>query len=243
MVFDESFRWEADELYRKRGCYNPITESEKLLMHFAESDSFSLDDCKANLPTHEDIEHEKFKEWAESLIGLRLSVPKYWWFNEETKKHFTSMDKYLCEVTYILSFDSENPLFNIYCEGDGHDYPMEYCDVWKYSAKEDKISFCLPTKPPRLWIDKRLSELKREILQKLDCPDVPNSSQEDYGLDDGEKCRLSVPFAYNLSHVVYYYSCRGPEGYTFILSRKESKYDHRQTENDASSTEEEHCRV
>ena len=147
-----------------------FTREEAVLVWFATNDSISLENRKAKLRPLEEIEIEKRQMLIESLVGLYLKVPNYWWPGERGKK------EWICVIDSIDLEDKEKRYFNLKCLGDPYPdkrYEMAYVDVQKYADREQPefSSFYLPKTLDENNIDLefngRCEKTLRE-LQKLD---------------------------------------------------------------------------
>jgi len=92
--------------------------------------------------------------WAESLKGLRLQVPEYWWKHGDTGKQLKGQELWECEVEDVNLNDDAERYFIIKCIDPDDGYPnaryeMTYGDVKKYADtnQPDFSSFDLPTSP------------------------------------------------------------------------------------------------
>ena len=65
------------------------------------------------------------KEWAESIIGLRLKVPDHWWNNCSSRELHDGK---------IVSFDEAKQKWNLVCDSEPEEVPylMAYEAVYKY---------------------------------------------------------------------------------------------------------------
>ena len=65
------------------------------------------------------------KEWAESIIGLRLKVPDHWWNNCNSRELHDGK---------IVSFDEGKQKWNLVCDSEPDEVPykMAYEAVYKY---------------------------------------------------------------------------------------------------------------
>ena len=84
-------------------------------------------------------------EWADSLVGLSMKVPDYWW--KEYTTHSLNDGR-------IVSFDDATQKWHLLLDTpeDGDDlYPMAYAAVCEYSNKQSFLfhEFFLPHKPIR----------------------------------------------------------------------------------------------
>ena len=170
-IFDGHDRRRADEYYRERGGFRGIKPDEEVLLDwFVDNDSISLDERKSKLPLPEDAALDKRKTWMESLVGLRLNVPQFWWIDKKTGKSIggeilwsgkidsvcTDNDKGKC--SFIFKCDDKK-----YKKG----YRIEYCDVKKYAVEEDRTQFSLPKDPPCSYIDSELEAACNRTLEEL----------------------------------------------------------------------------
>ena len=170
-IFDGDDRRRADEYYRERGGFRGIKPDEEVLLDwFVDNDSISLDERKSKLPLPEDAALDKRKTWMESLVGLRLNVPQFWWIDKKTGKSIggeilwsgkidsvcTDNDKGKC--SFIFKCDDKK-----YKKG----YRIEYCDVKKYAVEEDRTQFSLPKDPPCSYIDSELEAACNRTLEEL----------------------------------------------------------------------------
>jgi hypothetical protein len=92
-------------------------------------------------PTKQPID----SEWADSLVGLCMSVPDHWW------KEYKS-----CNLNdgRIVSFDADSQRWHLLLDTleDGDDlYQMSYKAACEYSNKQSSLfhEFVLPHKPIR----------------------------------------------------------------------------------------------
>ena len=170
-IFDGDDRRRADEYYRERGGFRGIKPDEEVLLDwFVDNDSISLAERKSKLPLPEDAALDKRKTWMESLVGLRLNVPQFWWIDKKTGKSIggeilwsgkidsvcTDNDKGKC--SFIFKCDDKK-----YKKG----YRIEYCDVKKYAVEEDRTQFSLPKDPPCSYIDSELEAACNRTLEEL----------------------------------------------------------------------------
>ena len=89
----------------------------------ATTNVISLEDCKTRIVT---------VNWFESLIGLKLIVPGYWWNNCKAEDKSKS---WRCEIESIDYHDAAERYFKIKCEDDQYPdarYEMSYKGVLKY---------------------------------------------------------------------------------------------------------------
>jgi len=170
-IFDGDDRRRADEYYRERGGFRGIKPDEEVLLDwFVDNDSISLDERRSKLPLPEDVVLDKRKTWMESLVGLCLNVPQFWWIDKKTGKSIggeilwpgkidsvcTDNDKGKC--SFIFKCDDKE-----YKKG----YRIEYCDVKKYAVEEDRTQFSLPKDPPCSYIDSELEAACNRTLEEL----------------------------------------------------------------------------
>ena len=73
------------------------------------------------------------KEWAESIIGLRLKVPDHWWNNCSSRELHDGK---------IVSFDEAKQKWNLVCDSEPEEVPylMAYEAVYKYVDKNASTS-------------------------------------------------------------------------------------------------------
>ena len=167
-IFDGDDRRRADEYYRERGGFRGIKPDEEVLLDwFVDNDSISLDERKSKLPLPEDAALDKRKSLMESLVGLHLEVPNYWWPGRRGEKKWT------CVIDSINLQDDEERYFNLKCLGDPYPkdrYLMAYVDVQKYADREhtEFSDFYLPKTLDecvdlefKARCDKTLQELRR----------------------------------------------------------------------------------
>jgi len=144
-----------------------MDRKEAVLEWFATDDSCSFDDRKAKLRPLEEIDIEKRQMLLESLVGLHLKVPNYWWPGERGEKKWT------CVIESINLDDDKERYFNLKCLGDPYPdkrYEMAYVDVKKYADREhtEFSDFYLPKTLDecvdlefKARCDKTLQELRR----------------------------------------------------------------------------------
>ena len=135
-----------------------ILFTEALFDWYANVDCVSLDDRITRLRESEDIESDKNKRnnWLESLVGLRLRVPEYWW------KELRGRKSWMCQIDSVSPGDETGRFFVIRCvdhdPNDPHQekrYKMAYIDVERYADREHPgfSSFYLPEKPYEVYVD------------------------------------------------------------------------------------------
>ena len=83
-------------------------------------------------------------EWAESLIGLPMAVPEYWWPGYSSSKlclgKIASINTTTCELNCSLLIFKDKP---------GKRYGMRYNTVRLYTDEnKDTTRFQLPSHPP-----------------------------------------------------------------------------------------------
>jgi len=143
-----------------------FTWEEAVLVWFATNDSISLEDRKAKLRAPEDIEIEKKNKLIESLVGLYLNVPEYWWPEYNGKKEWT------CVIDSINLEDDEKRYFNLKCLGDPYPdkrYEMTYVDVQKYADRKyhEYSDFYLPKTLDEGCVDLEFNARCESTLQEL----------------------------------------------------------------------------
>ena len=134
-------------------------DEEVLLDWFIDNDSISLDERKSKLPLPEDVALDKRKSLIESLVGLHLNVPEYWWPDYHGKKKWT------CVIESIDLEDDEERYFIVKCLGDPYPdkrYEMAYVDVQKYADREH-------TEFPDFYLPKTLDESRVDLEFKDRC--------------------------------------------------------------------------
>jgi len=143
-----------------------FTWEEAVLVWFATNDSISLEDRKAKLRSPKDIEIEKKNKLIESLVGLHLNVPEYWWPGYHGKKEWT------CVIDSINLEDDKKRYFNLKCLGDPYPdkrYEMAYVDVQKYVDREhpEFSDFYLPKTLGEGCVDLEFNARCESTLQEL----------------------------------------------------------------------------
>jgi hypothetical protein len=120
--------------------------------------------------------------WMLSIIGLRLSVPEWWWEDGSGNRYSKRRKLWRGEIVdvslpdYVLGlYQSQN------CNGDGYfmfkcdeeddnEYRMKYSDVWKFADENQPESFLLPKKMPTKYVDEKLHffcNITQQGLSKL----------------------------------------------------------------------------
>jgi len=164
-IFDGNDWRSANERGEPRGTK---IDEEMLLEWFVDNESISLEQRKSNLPPPEEAELYKRRVWMESLVGLRLSVPQYWWVDEKTGKSIGGETLWHGEIVSVCLDDDEDRCSFIFkCDADQKDYSIEYCDVKKYAVEEDITQFKLPKDPPCSYVDKELKAACFKTLEEL----------------------------------------------------------------------------
>ena len=94
-------------------------DEEMLLEWFVDNESISLEARKSNLPPPEEAELYKRRVWMESLVGLRLNVPQYWWVDEKTGKSIGGETLWHGEIVSVCLDDDEDRCSFIFkCDAD-----------------------------------------------------------------------------------------------------------------------------
>ena len=113
---------------------------------FDEVTDISSKRCTSNTTIH--------TAWAESLKGLRLQVPEYWWTDNDTGKQLTGRGLWACEVADVNFNDDVERYFSLKCIDPRDKYPdsrykMAYGDVKKYADTNQSgfSAFDLPSSP------------------------------------------------------------------------------------------------
>ena len=164
-IFDGNDWRSANERGEPRGTK---IDEEMLLEWFVDNESISLEQRKSNLPPPEEAELYKRRVWMESLVGLRLNVPQYWWVDEKTGKSIGGETLWHGEIVSVCLDDDEDRCSFIFkCDADQKDYSIEYCDVKKYAVEEDITQFKLPKDPPCSYVDKELKAACFKTLEEL----------------------------------------------------------------------------
>ena len=148
-----------------------MDKKEAVLEWFATSDNpISLDDRKAKLRAPEEVDTEERNKLIESLVGLHLNVPAYWW------KEHSDLELWKCEVDSINLEEKEGRYFNIKCldhdPSDPHQeqrYEMAYIDVKKYADREhpEYSDFYLPKTLDESRVDLKFKDRCEKTLQEL----------------------------------------------------------------------------
>ena len=164
-IFDGNDWRSASERGEPRGTK---IDEEMLLEWFVDNESISLEARRSNLPPPEEAELYKRRVWMESLVGLRLNVPQYWWVDEKTGKSIGGETLWHGEIVSVCLDDDEDRCSFIFkCDADQKDYSIEYCDVKKYAVEEDITQFKLPKDPPCSYVDKELKAACFKTLEEL----------------------------------------------------------------------------
>ena len=194
-IFDGDDRRRADEYYRERGGFRGIKPDEEVLLDwFIDNDSISLDERKSKLPLPEDVALDKRKSLIESLVGLHLNVPEYWWPDYHGKKKWT------CVIESIDLEDGEERYFIVKCLGDPYPdkrYEMAYVDVQKYAdCKHPEFSdFYLPKTLDEGCVDLEFNARCESALQEL------------RKLDEGKIFSLLIPLVFCTSNDISLHIC------------------------------------
>jgi len=148
-----------------------MDKKEAVLEWFATSDDpISLDDRKAKICAPEEVDTEERNKLIESLVGLHLKVPAYWW------KEHSDLELWKCEVDSINLEEKEGRYFNIKClDHDPSDpyqeqrYEMAYIDVKKYADREhpEYSDFYLPKTLDESRVDLKFKDRCEKTLQEL----------------------------------------------------------------------------
>jgi len=144
-----------------------MDKKEAVLEWFATSnDPISLDDRKVKICAPEEVDTEERNKLIESLVGLHLKVPEYWWPGYHGKKEWT------CVIDSINLEDDEKRYFNLKCLGDPYPdkrYEMAYVDVKKYADREhpEFSDFYLPKTLDESRIDLKFKDRCEKTLQEL----------------------------------------------------------------------------
>ena len=112
--------------------------------------------------------------WMKSIIGLRLSVPEWWWedgsgnrYSKRSKlwkgeivdislPNYKVDDFWGLDVAYAKE-DDPCRYFIFKCdEEDDYKYRMQYSDVWKFADENQPESFLLPKEMPTKYVDHKL---------------------------------------------------------------------------------------
>ena len=170
-IFDGDDRRRADEYYRERGGFRGIKPDEEVLLDwFVDNDSISLDERKSKLPLPEDAALDKRKTWMESLVGLRLNVPQFWWIDKKTGKSIGGEILWHGKIDSVCTDNDKGKCsFTFKCDDKKYKkgYRIEYCDVKKYAVEEDRTQFSLPKDPPCSYIDSELEAACNRTLEEL----------------------------------------------------------------------------
>ena len=170
-IFDGDDRRRADEYYRERGGFRGIKPDEEVLLDwFVDNDSISLEERKSKLPLPEDAALDKRKTWMESLVGLRLNVPQFWWIDKKTGKSIGGEILWPGKIDSVCTDNDKGKCSFIFkCNNKKYKkgYRIEYCDVKKYAVEEDRTQFSLPKDPPCSYIDSELEAACNRTLEEL----------------------------------------------------------------------------
>ena len=170
-IFDGDDRRRADEYYRERGGFRGIKPDEEVLLDwFVDNDSISLAERKSKLPLPEDAALDKRKTWMESLVGLRLNVPQFWWIDKKTGKSIGGEILWSGKIDSVCTDNDKGKCSFIFkCNDKKYKkgYRIEYCDVKKYAVEEDRTQFSLPKDPPCSYIDSELEAACNRTLEEL----------------------------------------------------------------------------
>lgn len=103
-------------------------------------------------------------DWMKSIIGLRLSIPEWWWRDENGNPYSKSnklwkgeiIDVHIPDYKYNRTYvDGDSQYFMFKCDdGDDNKYPMRYSEVWKFADDDQFDKLVLPIKMPEKSVDK-----------------------------------------------------------------------------------------
>ena len=146
--------------------------------------------------------------WMLSIIGLRLSIPEWWWEdgsgNRYSKRNKlwtgkivdVSLPGYVLGL-YQLQNRNGDGYFMFKCdEEDDNEYRMKYSDVFKFADDNQSESFLLPKEMPAKYVDEKLHffcNITQNGLFKLYhahalCRDLRNKDDVQQVFDALEKC-------------------------------------------------------
>ena len=117
--------------------------------------------------------------WMRSIIGLRLSVPEWWWRGEDGGRYSKSSKLWKGEIVDVSLPDykldtyakEDDPCryFIFKCdEEDDNEYRMQYSDMWKFADDDQFDKFVLPKEMPRKYVDDRLHIFCSVAQRQLD---------------------------------------------------------------------------
>ena len=121
--------------------------------------------------------------WMISIIGLRLSIPEWWWEDTSGNRYSKRSKLWTGEIVdvslpgYMLGlYQDQNKdghgYFMFKCDKeDDNEYRMKYSDVLKFADENQSESFLLPKEIPEKYVDKKLHffcDITRKALFKLD---------------------------------------------------------------------------
>ena len=122
-------------------------------------------------------------EWAASLVGLRMKVPKRWWDGCTGNKLFHG------EVTAIDFTDGAERYFKFRLDSEkGSSYPMRYDAILHYADDEHPrySAYLLPSAPPAAPVLGEGARVRRQRQrQPIFCEDFSNEDED----EDGQPCR------------------------------------------------------
>ena len=122
-VPEENIRNEFDQWVNEDENRRILNLHQARFEWFATTNVISLEDCKTRIVT---------VNWFESLIGLKLILPGYWWNNCKAED---KSKLWRCEIESIDYHDAAERYFKIKCEDDQYPdarYEMSYKGVLKY---------------------------------------------------------------------------------------------------------------
>lgn len=107
--------------------------------------------------------------WMKSIIGLRLSVPEWWWEDGSGNRYSKRSKLWKGEIVDISlpnydykmndSYAKEDDpcrYFIFKCDEEDDKYRMQYSDVWKFADENQPESFLLPKEMPTKYVDHKL---------------------------------------------------------------------------------------
>jgi len=176
-----------------------------------------LETCHEDLKQNEiSLLHRQFKrhlvihgfdvDWMKSIIGLRLSIPEWWWRDENGNPYSKSNKLWKGEIidvripdykynrTYV---DGDSQYFMFKCDdGDDNKYPMRYSEVWKFADDDQFDKFVLPIKMPEKSVDKDYHSHCVHAFEQVECMECSG----DYFRPRGPS-RIYTKYIYGLNRI------------------------------------------
>lgn len=161
--------------------------------------------------------------WMLSIIGLRLSIPEWWWEDGSGNRYSKKSKLWTRKIVdvslpdYVLGlYQVQNKnghgYFMFKCdEKDDNEYRMKYSDVLKFADENQSESVLLPKEMPTKYVDTKLHffcNITRDGLSKLNlaheiCRGLHNKDDVQQVFDALEKECVSAKGVLKLVHKLW----------------------------------------